>query len=649
MKAARMMLMCGLLLALTSGLRAASTDTLYCNVAGSSCLTFDGTNDFVSLGTHSSIRLSGDLTLMAWVKMDASTSGRLMGITGKLIYPQGYGLLRNSTNKFSFWLGNGSVVRVLESTRTYDDSQWHHVAGVLRNGVAYLYVDGSLESSLGTGLTTVDSGQTGTIGRLYGNYSGYTFKGSIDEVRFYDRGLLSQDVVVAMALIPSSSDTGLKGYWNLNNGQGQIATDLSLYGNHGTLGTSTSVDSSDPAWTDNSSLCNVKRTYYVNATTGSNSNNGLAPTTAFATIQRGITACNNGDTVIVADGLYAGSGNVSLDYGGKAITVKSQNGAETTIIDCQKTTQGFYFHSGETETSVLDGFTIFNGKATYGGGIYCLGSAPMIRNCMISDCTATYGGGFYARQSGTVQVLKCSIVNNSATNGGGVYLNNCGAQLVNCVVADNTVTGTGGGLRCEGNNAQPTLTHCTVANNSAGTYGGGMLINYNRVTVKNGIFWGNIASQGGAEMTVENSGRATVNYTDVAGGTTKILTRTSGQLTWGTGNLNTDPLMPFSTDGDYHLASERGRYWPEYEVWLTDSQDSPCIDVGDPADDASGESETGGRPYGGRVNMGAYGATPFASRTLETGSIFTDRDHDGVIDIDDLFLLIEEWLDLYGG
>ena len=645
MKAVRMTLMLGLLLALTSGLWADSVDTLYCNVAGSSCLTFDGANDFVSLGNNSSMRLSGDLTIMAWVKMDTGTSGRLMGITGKLVYPKGYALLRNSSNKFNFWLGDNSVLRSLESTNTYNDSEWHHVVGVLQGGVAYLYVDGNLENSGGTSLTTVDSGQTGTIGRLYGNYSGYAFKGSIDDVRFYDRGLSSQDVAVAMVSIPAGSDSGLKGYWNLNDGQGQVATDLSLYGNHGTLGTSTSADSYDPVWTDNSGLCIVEHTYYVNVNTGSDGNNGLAPETPFATIQRGINACNNGDTVMVADGLYAGAGNVSLDYSGKAITVMSENGAEATIIDCQQAAQGVYFHSGETETSVLDGFTIINGQAYYGGGIYCQGSAPSIRNCVISDCTGTYGGGFCARQTGAVQVLGCSIVNNSSYHAGGVYLNTSGAQLLNCVVADNTASGSGGGLRCEGNNAQPTLVHCTVANNNAGTYGGGMLINYNRVTIKNSIFWGNGATQGGLEMTVENSGRATVNYSDVSGGNSNVLTRTSGQLTWGTGNLDEDPLMPYAAGGDYHLASERGRYWPEHDVWLADPNSSPCIDAGDPTDDASDESA----PNGDRVNMGAYGATAFASHTLEAGGqIFTDRNNDNVVNIDDLFLLIDEWLNLYG-
>lgn len=645
MKAVRMLLMAGLLLISTGGLWADSTDTLYCNVAGSSCLTFDGSNDYVNLGTNSSLQLSGNLTVMGWAKLGESNSGKLMGIAGKLVYRNGFCLVRNSSNQFSFWMGDGSYQWTLISDETYTDTEWHHIAGVLDSGVAYLYVDGNLEASGGASLSTVDSGQKATIGRLYGDYSGYAFLGSIDDVRFYDRGLESTDVALSMLSLPSSTDTGLKGYWNFDQGNGQVASDSSLYGNDGTLGASSSSDSYDPDWTDISDQCETERTYYVNADTGSNSNSGLTSATAFATIQYAIDMCSDGDTVVVADGLYAGSGNVALDFEGKAITVMSANGADAAIIDCASSAQGVYFHSGETEESILDGFTIMNGQAYYGGGIYCLASTPLIRNCVISDCTATYGGGFSARQTGSVQVTGCSIVNNSAIHGGGIYLYTSTTQLLNCVVAENTASSNGGGLRCEGNNYQPSLTHCTVVNNYAGAYGGGILINYNRVTIDNSIFWDNAAAQSsGIEMTIESSGRATVNYTDVTGGSSNILTRSSGQLTWGTGNLDEDPLMPYAEDGDYHLASERGRYWPEHEVWIADDESSPCIDAGDPSDDASEEAS----PNGSCVNMGAYGGTAYASRTLTAeGEIFSDRDADGLIDIDDLFLLIDEWLYQY--
>ena len=88
--------------------------------------------------------------------------------------------------------------------------------------------------------------------------------------------------------------------------------------------------------------------------------------TDYPTIQAGIDAAAGGDIVIVADGTFVGSGNKDLDFNGKAITVKSENGPENCIIDCQGNGRGFYFHSGETQSSVLSGVTITNGSADYG-------------------------------------------------------------------------------------------------------------------------------------------------------------------------------------------------------------------------------------------------------------------------------------------
>jgi len=53
------------------------------------------------------------------------------------------------------------------------------------------------------------------------------------------------------------------------------------------------------------------------------------------TIQAGIDATVNGDTVLVADGTYTGDGNRDIDFGGKSIVLKSENGSVLTVIDCE--------------------------------------------------------------------------------------------------------------------------------------------------------------------------------------------------------------------------------------------------------------------------------------------------------------------------
>lgn len=77
----------------------------------------------------------------------------------------------------------------------------------------------------------------------------------------------------------------------------------------------------------------------------------------------------------------------------------------------------------------------------------------------------------------------------------------------------------------------------------------------------------------------------------------------------GPGNFSSDPLFVNPNTNDYHLQSERGRYWPAYDVWVLDKVTSPCINAGDPQSNYSKEP----KPNGGRINLGAYGGTAYAS------------------------------------
>lgn len=103
-------------------------------------------------------------------------------------------------------------------------------------------------------------------------------------------------------------------------------------------------------------------------------------------------------------------------------------------------------------------------------------------------------------------------------------------------------------------------------------------------------------------------------------------------------NIHSNPLFADPNSGDYHLRSERGRYWPAHDIWVLDKVTSPCVDRGDPAVDPSGER----MPNGGCINMGAYGGTDYAS--MSEWPIASDHNRDGKADFADLAVSCAEWL-----
>ncbi|MFO0983495.1 MAG: right-handed parallel beta-helix repeat-containing protein [Planctomycetota bacterium] len=106
------------------------------------------------------------------------------------------------------------------------------------------------------------------------------------------------------------------------------------------------------------------------------------------TIQLGISAAKDGDTVVVAPGVYL----EHVDFMGKKISVVSSDGSAVTTIDGQRSGFVVTFQHAESDQSILDGFTIRNGSL---GAIYC-SSSPVIRN---NTMTENVGGTVVCRSS----------------------------------------------------------------------------------------------------------------------------------------------------------------------------------------------------------------------------------------------------------
>jgi hypothetical protein len=83
----------------------------------------------------------------------------------------------------------------------------------------------------------------------------------------------------------------------------------------------------------------------------------------YPTIQAAINASSAGDVIELTDGVFTGSGNRDVEFGGREVTVRSQSGDPATcIIDCEGTQadthRAFLFLNGEGPSAMLRWLTI---------------------------------------------------------------------------------------------------------------------------------------------------------------------------------------------------------------------------------------------------------------------------------------------------
>ena len=112
---------------------------------GTGAYEFDGTDDFVNLGTDSGLNLLNGGTVAMWVNTDNITDRRFAGKGSNGAWE----LLSETTdNKVKFRVNDGSVKNVIGTT-ALSDGTWYHIAGVYDKsaGEIRLYVNGTLENT----------------------------------------------------------------------------------------------------------------------------------------------------------------------------------------------------------------------------------------------------------------------------------------------------------------------------------------------------------------------------------------------------------------------------------------------------------------------------------------------------------------------
>jgi hypothetical protein len=213
------------------------------------------------------------------------------------------------------------------------------------------------------------------------------------------------------------------------------------------------------------------------------------------TIQAGINAAKNGDTVLVAPGTYM----ENINFKGKAITVTSSNGPKLTIIDGNKAGPCATFNSGETVKSVLKGFTLTNGVGpgpyyTDGGGVAIGYSSPTVTGNVIAGNVGNNGGGI-GSSFGSPVITHNVIRHNKAAMGAGIFIGGAstpGAVVTRNIIKSNTTYDYyfGGGITLWAAGTA-TIEDNTIALNSAryGQGGGMYVVNEaDEIIVQNLIF-----------------------------------------------------------------------------------------------------------------------------------------------------------------
>ena len=296
-------------------------------------------------------------------------------------------------------------------------------------------------------------------------------------------------------------------------------------------------------------------------------------------------------------------------------------GKNTTILDGQGQRRLLLLDEPLTaaSTAIWDGFTIQNGNAGSGAGVY-LNNYVTLTNCNIYNNEASmYGGGVYINSTGGaahVTLQNCRIMDNNASMGGGLC-DRVGANYTNCRISNNTASTKGGGIYLY-NNTEPTFKNCIISNNTANNAGG--MYARGQFTAYNCDFVMNLATESVGGIYHENSHNKYYNcivWGNVANGMPNQFAGLSdfdhcavSGIVNGSDNYNIPNENSGNEPGIYvrfnHPASGVGADYHN-ENWSLNPR-SICLNAGKPNTTGLGNTDIAGNPrlQKGRVDIGAY-------------------------------------------
>lgn len=185
-----------------------------------------------------------------------------------------------------------------------------------------------------------------------------------------------------------------------------------------------------------------------------------------SSIQSAIDVANDSDTILVAPGTYF----ERINLRGKAIALLSQGGPQVTVIDGQSAGTVVTLDSSETRNTILEGFTISNGAASFGAGIYLLNSSATIRRNIFVNNRGGFGAaiaGFNGSPYVEANEFLGSSCDDQFLSGVLTFVNSSSPVIVNNIIHDNDCRAINMTLP-EG--AEPWVVNNTIVRNKTGVY-----------------------------------------------------------------------------------------------------------------------------------------------------------------------------------
>jgi len=208
-------------------------------VTPSTVLLFDGTDDAVNVGIPTwtySTQFRTTMTVECWFKTSDTSSQKVYTVlvgrnrtAGNSAESQ-FSINMASTGEIGFGVTNTADTGSSHNTSAaYKDTNWHHVACTYNSatGVKVIYIDGVLsrtDTVSGFGLLSNNTTQKLIFGSdAYGvdvGASDRQFRGSLSDVRIWNVVRSAADISNNYRQRLVGNETGLLGYWELNQGYG---------------------------------------------------------------------------------------------------------------------------------------------------------------------------------------------------------------------------------------------------------------------------------------------------------------------------------------------------------------------------------------------------------------------------------------------